>query len=82
MERLHTSLKALMQEKESKLNNSSINSRAVVERTGALKQRIEELESQLVQYQQVCLSRHNNNFNFRQTNVFLGKNINCAEQKL
>lgn len=53
LERLQDSLKMLMEEKESKLNNTSINSRAVVERAGALRRRIEELESQLADQQEV-----------------------------
>lgn len=40
-----------MAEKDTKLNNDSINSRAVVERTNALKCRIEELEGQLAAHQ-------------------------------
>lgn len=51
LERLQGSLKLLMDEKEAKLNNTSINSRAVVEVTGSMKQRIEELEAELAEHQ-------------------------------
>lgn len=51
LQRLQESLKQLLAEKEAKLNNTSINSRAVVERTNALKTRIEELEQQLAERQ-------------------------------
>ena len=54
LERLQGSLKMLMNEKEAKLNNTSLNSRAVVEKTGALQARIEELEAELAK-QKVCL---------------------------
>ena len=56
LERLQGSLKMLMDEKEAKLNNSSINSRAVVEKTGALQSRIDELEAMLSQ-QKACSSQ-------------------------
>ena len=55
LERLQGSLKMLMNEKEAKLNNTSLNSRAVVEKTGALQARIEELEAQLAE-QKVCIN--------------------------
>lgn len=47
LQRLQDSLKQLMEEKDAKLGNDSINSRAVIERTNLLKARIEVLEQQL-----------------------------------
>lgn len=47
LQRLQESLKQLMEEKDAKLSNDSINSRAVIERTNNLKARIQDLEKQL-----------------------------------
>lgn len=47
----------LMDEKEAKLNNTALNSRAVVEKTGALQARIEDLEAQLAE-QKACTHNH------------------------
>ena len=51
LQRLQDSLQQLVEEKDSKLNNGAINSRASVERTAALRNRIEELEDQLADRQ-------------------------------
>ena len=47
MTQLQASLKQLMEEKDSRLSNETINSRAVLERTAGLNRRIEELEGEL-----------------------------------
>ena len=51
LQRLQDSLQQLVEEKDSKLNNGAINSRASVERSAALQNRIEELENQLADRQ-------------------------------
>lgn len=47
MQRLQNTLKQLMEEKEGRLSNTAINSRAVIEKTASLNRRIEELEANL-----------------------------------
>ena len=47
LQRKQESLKQLVDEKDAKLGNDAINSRANVERTAALRSKIEELEQQL-----------------------------------
>ena len=53
LQRLQDSFKQLVEEKDAKLGNDSINSRAVIERTNLLRGRIEELEEQLQHAQKV-----------------------------
>ena len=60
MTQLQANLKQLMEEKDNRLSNETLNSRAVLEKTAALNRRIEELESELADSKvELCSGLHN-----------------------